>query len=388
MDVCIFENLLKNIIGKKLFYTGVPDSKIKALCDYLYQKYGIGMQHIVAANEGNAVALAAGHYLATKEIPIVYMQNSGLGNIVNPVESLLRIYQIPCVFVVGWRGEPDLQDEPQHLYQGEDTLQQLELLNIPYTVISADTEYSFLCNHDVAIAKHINNGGMYAFIIRQEGLQYLKKVEYKNSYLLSREQVLRKILLSIDKSIVVSTTGKTSREIFELREGLNQLHNMDFLTVGSMGHASSIAVGLALETPQKRIWCIDGDGAVFMHMGALALIGGIKPKNMVHVVINNMSHESVGGMPTVGGDIILRDIAKVCGYEFVYRVQTLAQLDNVLKDIMQIQGLVFIEIMTAIGSRKNLGRPTKTPLENKEAFQAFILDSTRRGEVDCEGVNS
>ena len=286
------------------YYVGVPDSQLKALCNALMHTYGIdGQHHVIAANEGNAVAMAAGYHLATGKVPVVYMQNSGEGNIINPVASLLneRVYAIPCIFIVGWRGEPGVHDEPQHIFQGQVTLRLLEDMGIECFVLSADTTEEALREQMVKWQPRLSAGQSVAIVVRKGALTYDGKVEYHNDNTLLREEAIRCITDVSGEDVIVSTTGKASRELFEIREAKGQDHRYDFLTVGSMGHASSIALGIALNKPNTRVWCIDGDGAVLMHMGAMALIGASKPQNLIHVVINNTAHETVGGMPTVAG---------------------------------------------------------------------------------------
>ncbi len=365
---------LVNIINSD-FYTGVPDSQLKALCDYLMDKYGIDSNHhIIAANEGNCTAIAAGYHLATGKIPVVYMQNSGEGNIINPVASLLndKVYAIPVVFIVGWRGEPGIHDEPQHIYQGEVTVKILEDMDIKTYVIGKETTEDDL----VAVMKDfhrvLENGKDVAFVIRKGALTDAPVVEYKNDNLMAREEVIQHILKVSGEDLIISTTGKTSRELFETRVINNQSHKYDFLTVGSMGHSSSIALGVALNKPEKRIWCIDGDGSFLMHMGAMAVIGSNSPRNMVHIVINNSAHESVGGVPTVMNDIDVVAIAKACGYENAVSVEDYERLDEELLKAKDREGLSFIEIKCSIGSRDDLGRPTTTPIENKISFMSFL----------------
>ena len=354
-------------------YFGVPDSQLKQFCDYLYFT---GIKQIVSANEGNAVALAAGHYLATGKIPCVYLQNSGLGNITNPVASLLntKVYGIPCIFIIGWRGEPDIKDEPQHRFQGERTLDQLKLLDIEYLVVSKDiTEDEFSEKFD-KLKLNLEQGRSIALVIKKDSLEFDQKVEYKNNYKISRENFLKLILKHTTEDIVVSTTGKTSRELFEIRDQNGQSHKYDFLTVGSMGHSSSIALGIALNKPKTRVWCIDGDGACLMHMGAMAVIGSQSPKNMVHIVINNEAHESVGGQPTAAKDIDFKTIAKGCNYKKAYSTDSIDELEIILNDIKNHEGPIFIEIKASIGSRKDLGRPSTSPIENKEAFMKYLSE--------------
>lgn len=371
------ENLVK-IIGAD-FYTGVPDSQLKALCNYLMNTYGIDPKyHIIAANEGNCTALAAGYHLATGEIPVVYMQNSGEGNIINPVASLLneKVYAIPMIFIIGWRGEPNVHDEPQHIYQGEITIKLLDLMGIKSFVIGQDTTDDEVSSIMAEFRSILNQGKCVAFVIRKGALTDAPKVDYKNknknNNIMLREEIIKHIVAVSGENPIISTTGKASRELFETRVANSQSHKYDFLTVGSMGHSSSIALGVAINKPETRIWCIDGDGAVLMHMGAMAVIGSIKPKNLIHIVINNEAHETVGGMPTVAGEIDLVGIAKACGYINAVRVNSFEALDEELEAAKNCNELSFIEVKSSIGARDNLGRPTTTAIENKQNFMEYL----------------
>lgn len=358
------------------FYTGVPDSQLKALCNFLADQYGTASkQHIIAANEGNAVALAAGYHLATGKVPVVYLQNSGLGNIVNPVASLLngKVYGIPCLFIVGWRGEPGIHDEPQHLFQGEITLGLLEQMDIPAFVIGPETDITQVQEILAKFQTLFHQGRQAALVVRKGALEYEAQGKFTNGNTLLREEIIAHILNHAGQDdIFVSTTGMASRELFELREAIGQAHSHDFLTVGSMGHSSSIALGVALQKPDRRVWCIDGDGAALMHMGAMAVIAAQAPTNLIHVVINNQAHESVGGMPTVAGQIDFCGIAQACGYINVAGVADFSTLDDTLHRFCRNNGPSFLEVKTALGHRMDLGRPTTTPTENKLAFMKFV----------------
>lgn len=365
---------LVNIIGAD-FYTGVPDSQLKSLCDYLMNTYGIDKDHhIIAANEGNCTALAAGYHLATGKVPVVYMQNSGEGNIINPVASLLndKVYAIPMIFIVGWRGEPGVHDEPQHIYQGEVTLRLLEDMDIKPFVIGKDTTEDELSAAMDDLKKVLEAGKQVAFVIRKGALTYDSKVKYANENTMVREEIIRHIAMATGEDPIVSTTGKPSRELFEIREANGQSHKYDFLTVGSMGHTSSIALGIAINKPNQKIWCVDGDGAVLMHMGSMAVLGANSPGNVVHIVINNSAHETVGGMPTVASKIDLVAIAKACGYPNAVCVKDFEALDRELQAAKGRNELSFIEVKCSIGARDDLGRPTTTALENKQNFMAYL----------------
>lgn len=365
---------LVEIIGSD-FYTGVPDSQLKALCNYLMNTYGIDPKHhIIAANEGNCTALAAGYHLATGKTPVVYMQNSGEGNIINPVASLLndKVYAIPMVFIVGWRGQPGIHDEPQHIYQGEVTVKLLEDMDIKTFIINKDTTDEEVATAMDQFRDVLANGKDVAFVIGKGALSYDGKVEYKNDNTMVREEIIQHIVKASGEDPIVSTTGKASRELFETRVANGQSHKYDFLTVGSMGHSSSIALGVALNKPDAKIWCVDGDGAVLMHMGSMAVLGANKPKNMIHVVINNGAHETVGGMPTVASKINLVAIAKACGYPNAVCVDSFETLDQELEAAKARNELSLIEVKCSIGARDDLGRPTTTALENKENFMEYL----------------
>lgn len=356
------------------FFTGVPDSQLKPLCNYLCATYGISDKHIIAANEGNAVALAAGYHLATGKTPVVYMQNSGIGNVINPVASLMndKVYGIPCVFVVGWRGEPGIHDEPQHIYQGEVTVKLLEDMDISTFIISKDTTEEELNAKMEEFRLLLAKGKQVAFIIRKGALENDVKIKYENKETMLREDIIRHITDVSGEDVIVSTTGKASRELFEIREAKGQPHGSDFLMVGSMGHSSSIALGIALQKPNKKVWIIDGDGAALMHLGGMAVLGANTPKNIVHVVINNSAHETVGGMPTVGEKIDIVKIAEGCGYPKAVCVDSFEALDEALKNAKEENTLSLIEVKCAIGARDDLGRPTTTAMENKENFMAWL----------------
>lgn len=374
-----YDNFIKHIkfLPGEDFYTGVPDSQLKPLCNYLMDRYGIDRKHhIIAANEGNCAALAAGYHLATGKIPVVYMQNSGEGNIINPAASLLNdeVYAIPVIFIIGWRGEPGVPDEPQHIYQGKVTIKLLEDMDIAFFLIGKETTENQLKEAMNTFDELLKKGKNVAFIVKKGGLHYDSNREYKNDYTMSREEIIRHIVSVSEHDPIFSTTGKASRELFEIREELGHSHKYDFLTVGSMGHCSSIALGAALQKTDSKIWCIDGDGALLMHMGSLAVLGQYRPSNLIHIVINNSSHETVGGMPTVAGGIDLPALAAACGYPCSVKVHTYDELDVELRRAKNSSKLSFIEAKCNIGSRETLGRPTTTALENKQNFMRFLQE--------------
>lgn len=365
---------LVRIIGAD-FYTGIPDSQLKALCNYLMNIYGTDPKHhIIAANEGNCTAIAAGYHLATGKVPVVYLQNSGEGNIINPVASLLNdnVYAIPMVFIVGWRGEPGIHDEPQHIYQGKVTVKLLRDMDIKPFIIDRDTTDDEVLAAMVQFKENLKKGKNVAFVIRKGALEYSESIEYKNQNILSREAVIQRIVAASGADPIISSTGKASRELYETRVANRQTHKYDFMTIGSMGHSNSIALGVAIHKPEQRIWCIDGDGAVLMHMGSMAILGAIKPINFIHIIINNGAHETVGGMPTVADSVDFVSIAEACGYPNALSVDTVEALDKALERVKSKQELSLIEVKSSIGARENLGRPMTTALENKEMFMEYL----------------
>lgn len=365
---------LTEVLGAD-FYAGVPDSQLKALCNFLMDRYGIdALHHVIAANEGNAAALAAGYHLATGKVPVVYMQNSGEGNIINPLASLLndKVYGIPMIFVIGWRGEPGVHDEPQHIYQGIVTVKLMEDMDVRTFVIDKECTEDALKAAMKDFEKDLAAGKQVAFVIKKGALSYDGKVDYKNEYTMNREEAIAHITAVSGDDPIVSTTGKISRELFENRTAADGEHGRDFLTVGSMGHCSSIALGVAVNKPDKTVWCIDGDGAMLMHMGAMAVVGKFAPKNFIHIVINNEAHETVGGMPTAASSVDVVAVAKACGYPNAVSVSDFESLDAELKKAKEAGALSLIEVKCQVGARDDLGRPTTTAMENKENFMKFL----------------
>ena len=354
------------------FYAGVPDSLLKNLCAYITD-HADAAHHIIAANEGGAMGLAVGHYLATSQIPVVYMQNSGEGNIINPLASLTDpdVYNIPVLLVIGWRGKPGVHDEPQHVKQGKVTTGLLNVMGIDYTVLSKEEDKAE-AQIKKAVAYMKATKQCYALVIEKDTFDAytLQNVE-NNDLTMSREEAIQTVAAALgEKDCIVSTTGMISRELFEYRMAMNQGHEHDFLTVGSMGHASQIALGIALAKQDRRVWCFDGDGASIMHMGNMAIAASKGAANYVHVVFNNGAHDSVGGQPTVGLKINLPAIAKAVGYNSVYSVATKEELLQQLSNLGEAP--VFLEVKVKKGNRKDLGRPTTTPVQNKEALMEFL----------------
>lgn len=356
------------------FFAGVPDSLLSSFSAWLMEHNP--EEHIITANEGNAAAMAAGYYMSTGKIPVVYMQNSGIGNIVNPAASLLHreVYQIPVLFFVGWRGEPGIHDEPQHVFQGRATVSMLKGMEIETEILSTNWDEAKV-QLDQAVNKMKEKKESHAFIIHKGTFEtYPLKEKGSKSYPLTREHALEIITSFIpDNAAIISTTGKMSRELFEIRERNGQGHEHDFLTVGSMGHASSIAVGVA-HSYKNQVYCLDGDGAFLMHMGALAVIGQKNCHNLKHILINNGCHESVGGQPTAGFSIKPEKIAQACGYPHTCTCITEEELKDAIKRAANKDGLELIQVLVNAESRSDLGRPTIPAVKNKENFMNYVIN--------------
>ena len=366
-----YDLLLKNGTD---FFAGVPDSLLKNFCAYVTDN-APAEKHIISANEGSATGLACGYHFATGRIPMIYMQNSGEGNMVNPLMSIADpdVYSVPMLIVIGWRGEPGVHDEPQHVKQGKVTCTLLDAMQVPYEILS-ENEEDLPAQFERAYKYIKENNAQYAFVIRKGTFdEYkLQKNEAVNGNM-SREEAIEKIMLSAAPSTAfVSTTGMASRELYELRDKHGMSHEKDFLTVGGMGHASQIALTIAMNKKDRQVYCIDGDGAAIMQMGGMATIGSRKPNNYVHFILNNGAHDSVGGQPTVGRQIDLCAIARGCGYENVVKAETPEALEAVLKDKKTKEMLTFVEVIVTKGARKDLGRPKSTPIENKKALMSFL----------------
>lgn len=364
------EQLKENGIN---FFAGVPDSLLKSICAYITDHFDTN-HNIITANEGAAVGLAAGHYLATSQPACVYMQNSGEGNAINPIASLTapEVYNIPVLLLIGWRGRPGVHDEPQHVKQGKVTLDLLKVMDINYDVLSKVENQA---KKQIAKAfEALKRKEVYALVIEKGTFEdyKLQKVE-QNNLTLSREDSIQTVAAAIGETdCIVSTTGMISRELFEYRIAMGQSHERDFLTVGSMGHASQIALGIALAQPERKVWCFDGDGAAIMHMGSMAIVASKKPTNYIHVVFNNGAHDSVGGQPTVGLHIDLPGVAQSVGYPKTFSIDNMGDLADTLKRIATINGPILLEVKVKKGNRKDLGRPTTTPIQNKEALMNFL----------------
>lgn len=355
------------------YYAGVPDSLLKNICAYITDHFD-AKHHIITANEGAAIGLAAGHYLATGKPACVYMQNSGEGNIINPLASLTdpEVYNIPVLLLIGWRGRPGVHDEPQHKKQGKVTTALLDVMGVDYEVLSQ--EESDAEKQIKKAAEALMGNKVFALVIEKDTFEdyKLRNVE-TNGLAMSREDAIRTVASALgDKDCIVSTTGMISRELFEYRTSMGQSHERDFLTVGSMGHASQIALGIALAQPTRRVWCFDGDGAAIMHMGGMAIVADKSPGNYIHVVFNNGAHDSVGGQPTVGLKIDLPAIAQAVGYNAAFTVERKEDLATVLDRVKDLEGPVFLEVRVKKGNRKDLGRPTTSPIQNKEALMQFL----------------
>ena len=357
------------------FFSGVPDSLLKDICACITDTLPPS-RHIIAANEGGAVGLAIGHFLATDEIPLVYFQNSGLGNVVNPLLSLAsqEVYGIPMLFMIGWRGEPGVNDEPQHVVQGKVMLDMLDVMGVPYRVLPDNLSEAQVVIEELTRVARDNNSPV-ALVVQKGTFEPYNLPKISSSLSMSRGDAVAAIASAIpDKSVVVCTTGMASRELYEYRVDHTQSHQTDFLTVGGMGHASQIALGIANASANQTVVCLDGDGAALMHMGSLAIIGQSQARNLVHIVLNNGVHGSVGGQPTVAFDISIPGIANASGYLTSVSVSDESSLRNSIETAVRSDGPVLIEVKVRPENRKNIGRPKSSPAENKADLMNFLND--------------
>ena len=372
MEVKAFIDKMKELnIGT---IVGVPDSTLKQFCNYMNQCEDKSFEHFVPANEGAAVGIAIGEYLATGRPACVYMQNSGLGNTVNPITSLANemVYGIPMLLLIGWRGKPGQKDEPQHKFMGEITCAVLDDLSISYAIINKDTSENDLRDIFLKAETCMRDCKQFAIVAEQETFAAVSGHKYANGWNIVRENAIAEILKNTkSQDVIVSTTGKISREVYEQSNQMYGDHSRCFLTVGGMGHASMIAFGVANRCPDTRVYCIEGDGALLMHMGSMAFLAEQKPQNMVHICLNNEAHESVGGMPT-GATPNFSELAKTLGYDYSVRVEEENKLRETISYAMQQKGLVFVEICVALSSRADLGRPKESAAENKVEFMKHM----------------
>ena len=356
------------------FYSGVPDSLLKSFCAFITD-HSDDRHHIITANEGGAIGLAAGYHLATGKIPVVYMQNSGMGNAANPLISLIDkdVYHIPVLLILGWRGEPGRHDEPQHVKQGKITIPLLETMQIRHEVLTDDpSELDAQLSRVFSALGETNEP--FALIVRKDTFEpYTLKKGTSSGWTLQRERAIQLLTSRLgNDDIIVSTTGMISRELFEFREQRHDGHAHDFLTVGSMGHASQIALGISLVKPERRVFCFDGDGASLMHLGSWAISGTNASSNFYHIVFNNSAHDSVGGQPTVGSSVDFPAIARACGYRTALSALTEEELVKAIDNIDSMKAPLLIEIKVAKGARKNLGRPTTSPVQNKKELMDLL----------------
>ncbi|MDD5133556.1 MAG: phosphonopyruvate decarboxylase [Candidatus Nanoarchaeia archaeon] len=355
------------------FFTGVPDSTFKDWMEFLSDKEGLTNR--IVSIEREAIGWAAGYHASTGKIGVVYMQNSGLGNVVNPITSLAdpEIYNLPLLLMIGWRGEPNKHDEPQHKKMGRITLPLLDVLEIPYKILPDNLQDA---KQIIKEMKQIaeKRSAPVALIVKEGTFEeYKSKNPIKTNYELLREEAIKSIIDNLNGSeVIVSTTGKASRELFEYREELKQGHNKDFLMVGSMGLASSFAAEIALQKPNKKILIFDGDGAAIMSAGNLSTIGYYSPKNLYHIIFDNNSYDSTGGQPTTSSTLNFEKMALACGYKSAKVVETKEDLIKTVKNLTDLEGPYMLIVKTKRGARKNLGRPTIAPVDNKKAFMEFL----------------
>jgi phosphonopyruvate decarboxylase len=346
---------------------GVPDSTFKGLISY-FSSQDI-FKHVIAANECEAMGIAAGYYLAQQKPALVYMQNSGFCKTLNPYTSMLStdVYGIPALLLVGWRGEPGKKDEPQHKMMGRIMTDLFQVMELDYTILEeSQWEHQLEMAHG-CLSRHDRP---YIIAIKPDLFDDFKiPGKDENLALPTREEALNIIVENTSPQVVfISTTGKTSRELFEIRAQRSQPHGTDFYTVGSMGCTSAIAFGVALADSQKKVFILDGDGAALMQLGTMATIGHYKNPRLKHIILDNQAHESTGGQPTVSGSVDFMQIGRACGYEYVAGVDNETDLKQTLQHLETNNQLSLVVVKIKKGSRPNLGRPTTTPKENRDAF--------------------
>ena len=367
----VFEELSNHGVT---FFTGVPDSYLNGFCNYALSHFG--NRNIIAANEGNAVGIAAGHYFASGEVPLVYMQNSGLGNTINPLASMVDkdVYAVPMLLLIGWRGQGNSEpNHPQHKLQGEITPGILDVMHIPYSVLSDDNdEFATVVEKAVTYCKLKRQP--YGLIAPKGVMADPDKPNNKDAkYPMSREEAIEIILDSMpDNTIYSATTGRATRELFFLREKRNETRARDFLNVGSMGHASSVALGIALEKQERKVVVLDGDSAAMMHMGALTMVSKLDVPNFMHVILNNGAHESVGGQPSAGHRIDFTKIAEACGYATVgHAVTTEEGLKQAVAELSGCGKASFIDCRIHKGLNRKL---PPIIFDHREAIDELIND--------------
>ncbi len=359
------------------FFAGVPDSLLKDICAFITENTPEN-KHIITANEGGAVALGVGYHIATGKIPLIYMQNSGLGNAINPLLSLADkdVYSVPLLLMIGWRGEPGVKDEPQHKKQGRILLNMLDTMEIPYYLIDSNTNIKSII--DEATEKCKTKSCPIALVIKKNTFleyKYSCKNHIDDKILPTREEALEEVIKSIPKkSVIISTTGMLSRELFELREKYKTSHKSDFLTVGSMGHASKIALGIAIAKPEKQVFCLDGDGSIIMQMGNYAIAGDVAPKNLKYILFNNAAHDSVGGQPTIAKKIDFQKTIQSFNIKYLGKLSDIKNISETVKLASSLAETCFIEILIKKGHRKNLGRPTICPQENIKQLKKYLKE--------------
>ena len=359
------------------FYTGVPDSTIKDFCFFLDSNLPKS-KHIIAANEGNSIGIATGYHLSTGKIPLVYMQNSGFGNAINPITSLAdkSVFSIPMLIMLGWRGEPETNDAIQHQKDGQIQISLIESLGIPYTILSNNSNnLEDQIDNSVKLAEE--QSSPFFLLVRRNSFE---KSRHKLAYPkiesdMSREYAISEIIKSIENdAAIISTTGKISRELYESRLKQGDDNHKDFRVIGSMGHASSISLGMSISNEKRKVYCIDGDGSIIMHMGALSVIGKYGSSNFRHILLNNFSHDSVGGQASSSDVIDFSILSRSLSYKSYYKIAKKSDFNDIFTEFISSPGPSFLEIVVTQGSRSDLSRPNISPIDNKKSFMEFFGD--------------
>jgi phosphonopyruvate decarboxylase len=355
------------------FATGVPDSLLAPLCDQVDDRRSI--QHIIAASEGSALALGGGHYLATGQRPLIYMQNSGLPNAINPYLSMCHpsAYAIPSIWVIGWRGEPGVPDEPQHRAIGAATEGLLALLNVPVFMLrSGDADEL----DRLEAWMQDREQGTVAVLVSARAVDADRRAPRRlEARPLKRREVLEHLVTGLDEEdTIFAGIGHVGRELLAVRGGAPTEFAGDLLCVGGMGHASQFALGFALARPERRVWCLDGDGAFTMHMGACSWLTRHPEQRFIHVLFDNGVHASVGGQPVCGQAVDFGRIAGALGYQHIERVSTLPAAQAALDQARARRAPTFLWCMVDERSASGLPRPRLELAARRELFWSLHGD--------------
>lgn len=342
-------------------YVGVPDSLLKSLA-LAIDSHPSANRHVVAANEGAAIGFAVGVYLESSKPAAVYLQNSGLGNALNPLTALAHreVYGTPMVLVIGWRGEPGKPDEPQHMVQGRITRELLDIVGVPFVVLSDDENTARGQVRELIHSMEVSPGPVAIIVPAGAFGQRAVRESMQTKLTMTRQEALSEVISVIPPGDrVIATTGMIGRELWEIRKEAGEPMENDFLVVGGMGHASAIAHGVGAADPGRTVWCLDGDGSVLMHLGSLAVIGHYQPRNLKHLIFNNYAHDSVGGQPTAALSVDFEGLSRAITYTWAGSTSKRDEVAGLVRHLSVVKGPVIAELQIMKGARADLGRPPR-----------------------------